>query len=215
MLGEAVRLEVTEKMHEWQELLAEWNLKPFCLVFREDCTEGHWEGERYVAPPIELRWDQLTVRLIGEIQQASFKGLISSYDDQIGGLVKIWPEALGVACALQAPQIWMLKSGKSKTIQNPLEALKGYIAYYFRSLKAPSPLLSDWADALLRKGADELEKKMEKGSQFEDPVIDWVLARAKMPTAAEIFAVWGEDLRAIFQEAIALYPVRGKHHAAV
>lgn len=215
LLGEAVRLEIIEKAAEWQAQMAEWQLEPFSLIFRESCTQMQWEGSDCIVPPIELCWEKLKVRLVGEIKQATRKGLICANDDNVSGLLKVWPEALAAAIAFNAPQVWMLKGGKHKTIENAEEGLQSFVEYYFQCLAAPSPLLNDWADAILRKGSEELEKKMKKGSQFDDPVVDWVLARAEMPAAEEIMTGWGPYLKGAFCRLSALYPSRSKSHGAV
>lgn len=204
--GKAIELEIGEKVAEWQAQLREWQIEPFSLILRENCKAAEWEGENYVAPPLEFVWNQLTVRLVGEVKQTSLKGLVSSNEDNIGGTLKIWPEALVAALSLNAPQVWILKNGKIKSLANPKASLKRFIEYYFHCLNAPSPLLNCWADSLLRKGAVDLEKKMEKGSPFEDPAVEWVLARASIPTAEEINLSWGPYLKETFSDLIALYP---------
>lgn len=210
-LGEALRMEIKEKAEEWKAQLVEWQLEPFSLIFRENCKERQQEGSNCIVPPIELAFENgLKVRLVGEIKQATNKGLICVSDDSVGGLLKVWPEALAVGVALDAPQIWILKNGKMKAIEKPRESLKAFVEYYFRCLSAPSPLLPDWSDALLRKGAEELEKKIQKGSVFDDPVMDWVMARAEIPAAEQIANEWGPHLKTTFAELAALYPTR-KH----
>lgn len=209
--GEALRLEVSEKAEEWQSQLEEWQLKPFSLTLRDNCTEIQWDGPHCIAPPLQIG----AVRLIGEIKLATQKGLVCTNEDHLSGCLKVWPEALIVAMTFNAPQIWMLRNGKSKAIENVEPSLKAFIEYYFLSLKAPSPLLSDWADPFLRKGLVEFEKKMEKGSSFEDPVMDWVLARAQIPNAEELYSNWSPILKETFASLIQLYPTRGKTHAAI
>lgn len=206
--GKAIELDVSEKASEWQAQLKEWQIEPFSLVLRENCKMAQWEGSNYVAPPLEFVWDKLTVRLVGEIKQASFKGLISPNEDNISGALKVWPEALVTALSLNAPEVWCLRNGKTKSLANPHASLKTFIEYYFQSLHAPSPLLNDWADSLLRKGVADLEKKMEKGSLFEDPAAEWVFARAEVPTAEEINLNWGAYLKETFSDLIALYPLK-------
>lgn len=206
--GKAMEAEVLEKACEWQQQLQAWEIKPFSLILKESCTAPHWDGSNYTAPPIEIKWEKLTVRLVGEAKQASLKGLISFNDDTIGGALKIWPEALAVAIALNAPQVWMLKNGKSKSIANPEANLKAFLEYYFHSLHAPSPLLPNWADPLLRKGAKELERKMEKDPLFEDPTLEWVSASAELPTAEEIYANWGPFLKKALNGLVELYPAK-------
>ena len=109
----------------------------------------------------------------------------------------------------------MLKNGKEKKIEEPAKALQAFLEYYFAALQAPSPLVSDWADSLLRKGGADLEKKMEKGATFEDPLMEWVFARGEVPEARELIQDWEPFLKERFASLIALYPTRGKNHAAV
>ncbi len=214
-IGKALQSDVIERAAEWKERLDEWQVEPFSLVLRQNCETPHWEEERYVVPPIELRWENLVVSLVGEVAHATTKGLISSNDDSIGGALKIWPDALVVALALSGEQIFMLKNGKVKTIEEAEKGLKAFLEYYFAALRAPSPLLPDWADSLLRKGGADLEKKMEKESMFEDPLVDWIFARGKIPAAEELVSDWGLFLQERFEPLIQLYPTRGKNHAAV
>lgn len=212
IVGEALRLEVAEKADGWQRQLEAWDIRPFSLILRENCRQREWSGSSLIVPALELEWDRVKVRIVGEIPLASSRGLICTYEDQIGGLLKGWPEALVVALALDAPQVWMLKTGKMKPLQDPRSALQSWMEYYWSSLVAPSPLLPDWADGLLRKGVAELEKKREAG---EDPVIDWVLARCAIQTAEEIFEKWAPYLREKLKGLVALYPSRGKVGATV
>ena len=80
---------------------------------------------------------------------------------------------------------------------------------------APSPLLPDWADPFLRKGVDDLAKKIEKGTLFEDPIVDWVLARTELPAAEELYQEWGPIFKETFGGLASLYPSRGKSDATV
>ncbi len=208
-LKEAMESEVLEQVTQRKAWLAKWQIEPIFLVLSENCREQRWEGAHLVVPALELIWDHLKVKLVGEIKYASFKGMISPYEDTISGTLKIWPEALALSCALNAPQIWMLRSGKNKFIANAYDSLKAFIVYYFHAQKAPSPLLPEWVDSFLRKGT--LAKKIERGSPFEDPVIDWVFARANIPTAEEFAGNWGPFLKENFSGLIDLYPVRGVH----
>lgn len=216
LLGDALRLEILEKAVAWKNQLLEWRLQPFSLTFSEHCTEKYWENSNCIVPPLTLAWESgLKVHLVGEIKQATLQGLICLNEDKIGGVLKIWPEALALAIALDAPQIWMLRNGKTKRVESPENGLKSFVEYYFRCLSAPSPLLEGWADAILRKGADVLGKTIQKNSPFADPVIEWVLARAQLPTAEEILLEWGTYLQKTFSNLTALYPSRRKNHGSV
>ncbi|MBU6446668.1 MAG: hypothetical protein KGQ49_04650, partial [Verrucomicrobia bacterium] len=89
-------------------------------------------------------------------------------------------------------------------IHNAYLQLKAFIEYYFLCMEAPSPLLPDWADAILRK-----KELTSFDSSFEDPVLAWVLARAELPEAQEWIQTWEPVFTQTFQGLIDLYPTRG------
>jgi exonuclease V gamma subunit len=204
-LQRAMELEVEEKRRERALQIKEWQLEPFSLHLKESCEKAGWEGEDYVAPSLEFLWDDLSVKVIGEIPLASKKGIISPHEDTIAGMMKIWPDALAVSMIFKEPQIWMLKNGKKKSFENPEESFKIFIEYFFHCERAPSPLIPDWIDPILRKSALELSKKMQKDPLFKDSVYEWVLARAKIPTAEEIMGHWSPLLKTTFKSLIGLY----------
>ncbi len=213
LLGKALQLEVAETLAEWEDLRKTWNIDEiFSLHFRESTSTRKWDGDRLELPPLEIHWEKLTVRLIGEIRNVSKEGLLTIGEDNIRTLLRTWPEALIAAISLQAPQVFLLKAGKAKALNNVEESLKTLLEYFF--LPTVSPLIPDWADALLRKGAEEMGKE----AAFEDPIVDWVLARAEMASAEKIYEVWSPFLRKSFAHLIELYPTRskkGESHAAV
>jgi exonuclease V gamma subunit len=205
VFGEALRLEVEEKSSEWKEHLNEWGIKEL-----KSLTDFS---------PFVLE-NGLEVCLVGEIRNVSDQGLVFLGEDTIGGALKAWPEMLIAGLALKTNSVFSLKSGKSRTVENLEENLKAYLEYYFRCLKGPSPLLSDWADAILRKG--ELEKKVQTAlsgrGRLEDPIVDWVLARGELPPTEKMMREWGPYLKKTFVGLSALYPTRaqkGDTHATV
>jgi exonuclease V gamma subunit len=219
--GEALKQEVRKKIETREELLVAWGIrkKPlFSLILREGCREKRWLDEtRLEMPAYEIALtDQLQVRLVGEIKNLSVEGMLHLGDDALSGLLKNWPEYLMACCTLSLSQIFFLKSGKVKKIENAEAHLKAFIPYYFYSLSAPSPLLNAWAETLLLKGEEELEKKISqtisgKEARFEDPTFDWVISRAKIPSATQILGNWSAVLKQTCQGLIAMYPGRGKN----
>jgi hypothetical protein len=203
--GEALKIRVEEEVEEWNRQLKEWGIDLTPVVFRESCKEKFFEEGKWICPPIQIG----SVKIVGEVRFASEKGFISLQKDQIGETLKIWPEALAVAIGMGAPKIWMVQSGKCKEIEDPGKALELYLDYYFKSKKELSPLLSDWADSLLRKGLFDFEKQVQKERTLEDPVYDWIKARFELPEPKEMVANW--DLKQTFAGLIVLYPTRKKH----
>ncbi|MBX7067148.1 MAG: exodeoxyribonuclease V subunit gamma [Parachlamydiales bacterium] len=203
----AMEMEVRDKVEERKELLKEWQIEPIALHLRENCTSLTWDGPSVILPAIVLHWDNLKIKLVGEIKMASLKGIISLNEDNIGGTLKIWPEVLAASIAMDTTQIWMLRNGKTKSICNAHEQLKTFVEYYFHCLHAPSPLLPEWADSILRK-----KDLGNLDSRFEDAVLEWVLARAEW--TPESIEKWMPCLQSTFQGLIDLYPPRGSEKTA-
>lgn len=207
-IKEALQTEALEKVQKRNAQLSTWGIEKLSIVLKEQCKEMIQEGDHLIVPALELKWENLRIKLVGEIQLASRQGLISVYEDNIAGTIKIWPEALVVALIFGVSEIWNLRSSKSRSIQNPKEALQAFVEYYFQATKAPSPLLPEWVDLILRKGCTD---KIGKNSQFEDPVMDWVFARAQPFCVEEMAGRWIPFLKDQLKELINLYPLRSRH----
>lgn len=221
LCGEALREECIQKVREREAFMALCALKEkplFSLALRDSCLEKRWiDEERLELPALQLDLtDRLRIRLVGEIQTVSIQGAIHLGEDSLNGILKNWPEYLVASLALSTHQIFLLKSEKIKKIEAAQENLKAFLIYYFYALSAPSPLLPLWADSLLLKGNEELEKKIGnihsgKGIRFEDPVFEWVASRADVPSAHAMIEKWGPVLKQSFSGLMDLYPGRGKH----
>ncbi len=208
VIGEALRLEVQKGAFEWQQQLREWGLTPSSLILRESCTAKHREEDNWVAPPLIIEWEEgLSVRIVGEIYPVSEQGFICTYEDKAPGLLKAWPEALVAALVFGSSRVWMLRSGKVKEFIDARQSLRAFLEYYFLGCTTPSPLLHDWADALLRKSSLDFANRF---GQRKDPACNWVCARAEMPSAEEIVQTWGPYLKETFAHLVALYPTRKK-----
>ena len=217
--GDAVKLDLEESSKEWAESIRSWDIAIEPVSFRMCCKEKKRGENGWEYPSLELNpRPGLHVKLVGEVKTFSQKGFIHTGNDNLEGLLKVWPECLAALVASGRREIYFLKSGKIKMVDQPDQALNAYLLYYFLSQSAPSPLLADWADSILRKGPDEWGKKMNdkmlgKGVRFEDAVWDWVIDRVDLPSADIWFDRWGEALRDHFSQLTAIYPARGKHAA--
>jgi len=198
MCGEALEMEVKDTSKEWSELLQSWDVDALTISFRRSCQKMRKEGNRWEVPSLELNpTPELTIHLTGEVKTFSTKGFVHTGGDQIEGLLRAWPECLAALVASERKEIHCLKSGKIRIVENPKQALSEFLIYYFLSQSAPSPLLTDWAGAILRKGTFEWDKKT---TQFEDPVWKWVVERTALPPAAEWLENWQQVLQNSFSE---------------
>ncbi len=197
LFQEAFVLEVSEKEKAMRDCFSKWGKKIVPISFLE--TARNKEGEFC---PLELVLSNGSrVRILGNIPLAVEDGAFLFGDDKIGTMLKTWPEILATCCALKTSNVYALKSGKIKSIANPEESLKKFLEYYLRCKEHISPLLPDWADALLRKPS-----ALKFG--YETVVNQWMECRLEIPPFEKLSADW-IGLKTTFSDLIALYPTRG------
>lgn len=217
--GEAMKIDLDRVSEDWSHSIRSWDVLVEPVFFRICCNKKKKLEKGWEFPCMELNIaPTVHVKLVGNVKNFSTKGYIHTGNDNLEGLLRVWPECLAALVSSGQREIYCLKSGKIKKVERPLEALQAYIVYYFLSQTAPSPLLTDWADSILRKGPADWEKKMRdkllaKGTRFEDPVWDWVIDRVTLPSAAIWFEKWGQPLQELFTELTAMYPSRSKYAA--
>lgn len=198
---EAFFLDVEEKRREFQEQLGKWGKKMCSFAFLETAREP----SEFLPLQIGLS-DGSIVSLKGEIPLALEDGALHLGDDKISSLLKVWPEVLALLTALERSEIYFLKSGKIKSVQNPKESLQRFIEYFLLCEESLSPLIPDWADVLLRKKAEDFSAEFA----YEDAVNEWMMPRLDLPEADRLFQNWGW-LKTSFEGLISLYPTRGKN----
>ncbi|HEY5259007.1 MAG TPA: exodeoxyribonuclease V subunit gamma [Rhabdochlamydiaceae bacterium] len=142
-----------------------------------------------------------TARIQGTLDGITPEGFIYS-----GNLLRAWPSFLVYLCLLQGkPQLLLTKTQniKQAPAADPRLLLKEWIAYYELSLENVSPLMPDWADALLSENRERLEKAMASSvssfASYQDEILSWLnLREEKMPAAEALIANWREPLHAAF-----------------
>lgn len=217
LLGQALKREVQEKVKERQELLDLWDLKEeglFSILLRKSCRkrrkirEDLWEN-----PALSLTLSNgEIVHLVGEVKLSSEKGFVHTGEDQFTSLLKVWAECLISSLLFESKQVFFLKAEKTRTLKDPLEALKRLVEYALIAQRTPSPLHPDWADAFLRKKEGDLERFLQKRSFFTDPLLPWLFSRIDAPSPLWLKS-WTHPLEHTFEELISLYPTRRKKDA--
>jgi exonuclease V gamma subunit len=207
LFGQSVRKNVEEAFEDWKGRLEEWNMDPkeISTVSFQDFSQGPFSF-----PPLEISFRNSLVHLQGDVGFCSMRGPIHFGEDSFASLLRNWPEYLAVLCALGTNEIFCLRSGKIKTVESPKEALKECLEIYSLALQSPLPLVSEWADALVRKQDPiELVKKFEgKQMIIEDPVYDWVFSRIKPPSPEALVADWAPYFEKRLNALLSLYPRR-------
>lgn len=167
-------------------------LEPISLL--QTATEGEHS-------PIFLELNNgQKVQIVGSIPYSFTDGAVHFGADSLASLLRVWPEVLVANVALGTNNLYFLKTGKIKQIDDPLGSLKKLVEYHLRFSKALTPLIPDFAEQLLRGKDKEFE------FEFEDRVSEWVFLRLEMP---DHFAPW-DFFKETFRSLIDLYPSRRK-----
>lgn len=180
---EAFVVDVEEKANQFQKQIETWGKKRQSISFYQTAN-----GNEFPA----LQFDN--VQIIGDIPYCLEDGALHFGEDTIGSILKVWPEILAACIALNTNKIYFLKSGKIKTVSNPRESLKNFVDYYLRCFESLTPLIPDWADALLKS------KPFSPDFDYEDEVHKWLMPRLKIEELDE----W-EWLKTSFANLIEIY----------
>ncbi len=198
LFQEAFLLDLKEKEQDWQKQFRVWGKKQISLSLLQASSKDSF-------PPLRIGEG---IEIVGEVPFALEDGALHFGDDQIGSLLKVWPEVLVAGISLQSPKIYFLKTGKIKEIQNPKEALAHFVDYFLQCEKTLSPLIPDWADRLLRK------EKGDWSLMYEDEVTRTILAMLDPGKWEKEASKWGW-LKESFSSLIDLYPSRRRSHETV
>lgn len=147
-----------------------------------------------------------TAYIVGKLEDMTPKGLLFHGSNDLKSLVKVWPLYLIFLCFdPENSRILLTKTGEELElpVANPRAALSSYIEYFLIAKSSPSPLMPDWASALLKKSEDDLLKAMTK--QSDDIYLNYLQRRPGLLDPKKAFDLWSVPLRKIFSPLKALY----------
>ncbi|HEX2582541.1 MAG TPA: hypothetical protein VHL30_00300 [Chlamydiales bacterium] len=193
LFGEAAKVKLAAEIEAFRESLSQWGIAPSSietLSFQE------------IRAPLELAVEGKPVLLVGEAALAVPGGVLHMSRDEVGSLLRRWPEMLCALVAQQSRHIYCLKTGRIREVADPAAALQSAVALYLRCQKAPFFLHPEWADDVLRK--DRVPE------DCEDRIARWVLRRSPDYSLAVEKEQWKETLGGVFAPLTALFE-RGAH----
>ncbi len=131
-------------------------------------------------PPLEISLTaSKTVYITGELDNVTPQGLLAYADSDLKSLVKIWPLYLIYCCIYpENPFLLLTKSQERLEIElgNPREALACYLEYLLASKEEPSPLMPEWAKAVLQGSDQDFQAALSKEST--DPYVNYLKRRS-------------------------------------
>ncbi|MDR2540081.1 MAG: exodeoxyribonuclease V subunit gamma [Chlamydiales bacterium] len=202
---------------QMQETLSQFDLQLdslFSISLSKECKKieqlscGNW-----IAPAIELSFENQKVHIMGTVTDLSTKGLISKGSNRLEGLIRIWPTYL-VYLILQ-PQMNLkasllsLKEGSclSLVIKDPISAMQKYLTYFFHARQTISPLKTTWAKALLLGTRRDFEKILmdenpSNSRKIQDAYEKWLERRGFSFNVQETWNYWTPIFQDVFSELI-------------
>lgn len=193
LFQEAAANEMEEEM---QDLLSE--LKGFGVhpdeIFSVRLSTSSKEEELIITLS-----DSRRVHIVGELEDLTPKGLLAHIQGDLKSLVRVWPLYLIYRCLKGENRLLLLtKKGKEVeiAIEDPHLALASYIEYFLLSKQQPSPLMPEWAKALLEGSEEDLSAAMSK--ETKDVYTNYLKRRHGLFDPKEAFSLWSLSLKRTF-----------------
>lgn len=169
-------------------------LKPGCKALQQI------ESDYWVAPPLELRIDGISITITGTLPSISLKGMVTSTENSLDEVIKLWPLYLIYLNLIEnspfAQALLFLEEEKSLHFKgDPCEALQAYLRYYLIGQQFASPLMPEWTKPLLDQDEERLEKAIQQKmmpfyEEYKDEWLSWLFIRDGLPTARILLKNW-------------------------
>ena len=206
-----------EEVAQMQETFSQFGLQLdslFCVSLSSSCRKieqlkcGNW-----IAPAIELSFENQKIHITGTLTDLSTKGLISKGSNHLEGLIHIWPIYL-IYLILQ-PQMNLkasllsLKDSSylSLEIKDPISSMQKYLGYFFHARQTISPLKTTWAKTLLLGTQSDFEKVLTddlcpNSARIQDAYEKWLERRGFYFDAQKTWNYWTPIFKDVFFELI-------------
>lgn len=201
LFGEAAKSELAQKVRQFQQSLRNWGIDSASI--RDLCFTETEQSEG----PIKVAIDGFAepVHLIGEGSLAVPGGVLHVGGDDIGSILRRWPEILSVLVSTKSSKIHCLKTGRIREVVDPVASLQEAVKLYCYCQKYLFFLHPEWADAVLRKDIDPALDRTK------DRIMQWALQRSPSFDVGREREIWKERLQSAFSSLTALFPKRGQN----
>lgn len=184
----------------------------FTIDFFENCKapvrseNGNWQ-----LPPLEILFqNKLKIKITGSLTDVSPKGLIVHAKDSKVDVIKFWPQFLVFNALMHIHNIAedkliFAKCGKAKSWNagNLEKHLENYLAYYFKGLKNPSPLIPEWVFDFVYQEDDSLNIKIDKSlnddfNPLYNEYLHWIRNNIEIPSCKSFGEEWKIEAQNLF-----------------
>ncbi|MBP7073879.1 MAG: exodeoxyribonuclease V subunit gamma [Rhabdochlamydiaceae bacterium] len=200
----SVALESIQKeLQDYQSALMELNVDPkgiYSLELSPHAQKLTQLSEDYfVAPALKITLPSgEDIEILGVLEDLTPKGLLFHGDESLEDLLKIWPLYVAAQNILGNIPLLLTKKKTALTIplDNPLETLKRYLAYFQKSLQSPSPLLPAWGRRIFK--GDKIP------ASTDDTILLWAKQRNLLPRLDNLdnWDNWVDEWRSSLHEAL-------------
>ncbi len=186
----------------------------YTLVFSEHCEMPHLTNDKvYMLPPLIITdREGRPIKILGKLKQVTAAGLLYHQDKDFKSLVKIWPQALILQCAIEQFQLPIAPHAVSSKLGKPiifaLEDAAGHLAnfidYYHLGLKSPSLLIPEWVETIMEGNLEALEKVMQAAindpfTSFYNEYVIWLFRDLEaLSNPHQLMENWGPIAREQF-----------------
>ncbi len=168
----------------------------FCSYCRE-----HEKNETILPPLLIPLSCSKKIYIVGKLDDITPKGLLFHGESDLKDLIKAWPLYL-IYLYLESKNAKLLltKNGDELelSVSDVKAALSSYLEYFLIAKTFPSPLMPDWATALLQKTEADFSKAMSKALSHEDSYLNYLQRRQGLFDPKGTFAFWSAPLRKVF-----------------
>lgn len=172
LFKESAKLELLDELQQIHLGFKNFDLNKsdfFSIYFDSACKKATFlDPSRFIHPSILVTLENgKSISLVGKLRAVSKKGIYLHKDFSLSEFWKHLPY-LAILNAIESPAKSLLLFGKDFTIKTCSTPLSSLIEYYLEARDAPSPLLPDQIEKLLKK------KLYSQASFFADPYLTFL-----------------------------------------
>jgi exodeoxyribonuclease V gamma subunit len=190
--------ELEEEVEDLLKELSGFGVRPdqiYSIHFSSSCrSEENYRPA--LAVPLS---DSKVVYIIGKLEGVTPKGLLEHAEGDLKSLVKVWPLYLIYRC-LSPENRFLLLTKKGAAVElpvsDPMQALASYLDYFLLARQRLSPLLPDWAKAVLQGGEEDFGAALSK--DINDPYLNYLKRRKSLFDPGETLSLWSTPLKKAF-----------------